>query len=50
MEQKLFSSEHIENEVLNLSSVTLSYEYLFVTKLQAKFDKYDQSFKNKKNN
>ena len=42
MEQNKLSSEHIENEVLSLTSEYLSSEDCFGTKLQAKFDKYDQ--------
>ena len=45
MEPSKFSSEHIENEVLTLTSETSSSEYCFETKLQAKFDKSDQIFK-----
>ena len=44
MEPSKFSSEHIENEVLTLTSETSSSEYCFETKLQAKFDKSDQNF------
>ena len=44
MEQKKFSLEYIENEVLTLTSETYSYKYRFETKLKAKFDKSDQIF------
>ena len=36
-----FSSEHIENKMVTLTSETLSSEDCFKTKLQAKFDKSD---------
>ena len=39
-----FSSKYIENEMVTLTSETLSYEYCFETKIPAKYDKYDQSF------
>ena len=39
------SSEHIENKMVTLTSETLSYEYCFGTKLQDKFNKYYQIFK-----
>ena len=45
MDPNKFSSEHIENEMVTINSETLSYEDCFETKLQAKFDKYDQNFK-----
>ena len=38
-ESNIFSSEHIENELLTLTSETSSSEYCFDTKLQANFDK-----------
>ena len=44
MEPNQFLSEHIRNEVLNLTSETLSSEDWFETKIKAKFDKSDQSF------
>ena len=45
MDPKKFSSEHIENKMVTLTSEILSYEDYFETKLQAKFDKFDQNFK-----
>ena len=42
MEPNKFSSEHIENEVLTLTSETSYPEDRFDTTLQAKFDKYDK--------
>ena len=45
MKPKKLSSEHIKNEVLTLSYETSSSEYWFETKLQAKFDKTNQIFK-----
>ena len=44
MDQNKISWEHIENKMVTLTSETLSFEYCFETKLQAKFDKYDQIF------
>ena len=44
MEPNMFSSEHIQNEVLTLTSETPSSEYCFDTRLQAKFEKTDQIF------
>ena len=44
MEPNKLSSEHIENEVLTLTSKTLSSEDCLETKLQAKFNKSDQIF------
>ena len=44
-ESNIFYSEHIENEVINLTSEAPSYENHFETKFQAKFDTYNQSFK-----
>ena len=44
MEPKKFSSENIENEVLTLTSKTLSYKYLFDTKLKEKFYQSDKFF------
>ena len=44
MEPNKFSSEHIENKMVTITSETLSYEDLFDTKLHAKLDKYDQIF------
>ena len=45
MQYHMFSSEHIINEVLTLNSGTSSSEDWFETKIQAKFDKSDQIFK-----
>ena len=44
MKPNKLSSEHIQNEVITLTYETSSSEYLFETKLQAKFDKSDQMF------
>ena len=44
MEPNNFSSEHIKNEVLTLTSQHSSSKDRFETKLQAKFDKSDQIF------
>ena len=44
MEPEMFSSEHIENEVLTLTSETLPFEDCLETKLQANLDKSDQNF------
>ena len=44
MEPNKLSSEHIENEVLTLTSKTLSSEDCLETKLQAKFNKSDPIF------
>ena len=44
MEPNNFSSEHIENECLTITTKTSSSEDCFETKLQAKFDKSDQMF------
>ena len=44
MEPNKFSPEHIKNEFLTLTSETSSYEYFFESKLQDKFDKFDQTF------
>ena len=44
MEPNKFSSKHIENGLLTLTSETSSYEKNLETKLQAKFDKFDQIF------
>ena len=44
MEPNKFSSEHIENRLLTLTSKTSSYEQILETKLQAKFDKFYQIF------
>ena len=41
MEPKQFSSGHILNEVLTITSETSSSEDCFETKLQAKFDNFD---------
>ena len=48
MEPNKSSSEHIKNEVHNLTSETSSSENYFETKLQAMFDKYDQIFEQPK--
>ena len=44
MEANKFSSKYTENEKLTLTSEPSYDEYCFETKLQAKFDKSDQSF------
>ena len=44
MEPNKFSSEHIENGVLNITSETPSSEDFLETKLQDKFNKSDQNF------
>ena len=44
MEPNKLSSEHIKNEVLTLTSETLSSEDYFETKLQAKFYISDHIF------
>ena len=44
MELNKFSSEHIQNELLTLTSETSSYKIFIESELQAKFDKYDQTF------
>ena len=44
MGPKKFSSEHMENKMVTLTSETLSFEGFFETKLQEKFDKCDQLF------
>ena len=44
MEPNKFSSEHIENEVLNLISETSYNEYCLKIKLRTNFDKYDKIF------
>ena len=44
MESNNLSSEHIENDVPNLTYEISPSEYWFESKLQANFDKYDQSF------
>ena len=44
MEPNKFSLGHIENENLTLTSEPSYYEYCFETKLQANFNKSDQSF------
>ena len=45
MDPNKFSSKHIRNKMVTINSETLSYEDCFETKLQAKFDKCDQNFK-----
>ena len=50
MEPNKFSSEHIKNEVLNITSKHPSYEDKFERKFQAKIYPSDKSKKNKKNN
>ena len=44
MESNNLPLKHIENDVLTLTYETSPSEYWFETKLQANFDKYDQSF------
>ena len=44
MEPNKFSSEHIENEVQTITSETSSSEHRFETKIQAKFDKSNQTY------
>ena len=44
MEPNKFSSDHIKNYFLTITSETLSYEDCLKTKLQDKFDKSDQIF------
>ena len=44
MEPNKFSSEHIKNESLTLTSETSSYEDCIEKKVQAKYDKSDQNF------
>ena len=44
MDPNKFSSEQIKNKTVTLTSKIVSSEYCFETKLQTKFDKYDQSF------
>ena len=46
----MFSSEHIKNEVLTLTSEPPSYEDHFETKFQANISPFDQSFEKNKNN
>ena len=46
----MFSAEHIQNEVLNITSEHPFFEYHFERKLQAKISPSDQSLKNKKKN
>ena len=43
-EPKHFSSEHIENENLTLTSETLYSKYCFDTKIQSKFDESNKRF------
>ena len=44
MESKIFSPEHIKNEVLNLTSKTTSSEDHFETRFQSKIYPSDKSF------
>ena len=44
MDPNKFSSEHIENKMVTLTSETLSSEDRCDTKLQTKFDKSDKIF------
>ena len=44
MDSNKFSSKHIENKMVTLSSENLSSEDCFETKPQAKFDQSDQKF------
>ena len=44
MDPNRFSSEYIESTMVTITSETLSSEDWFETKLQAKFNKSDQSF------
>ena len=44
MDTNKFSSEHIENKMVTITSETLSLEDCFETKIHAKFNKSDQSF------
>ena len=44
MDPNKLSSEHIEDKIITLIYETLSSEDCFETKLQSKFDKYDQLF------
>ena len=46
----MFSSEHIQNEVLNITSEYPSSKDHFDRKLQANVSPYDQILKNEKNN
>ena len=39
-----FSSGHIENRFVTITSEILSFEDLFENKIQTKFDKFDQTF------
>ena len=48
MEPNKFSTNHIENDVLTLSSENSSSEDYFDTKLQDKFNKSDQTFEQPK--
>ena len=44
MEPSKFSLEHIEEELITLTSQTLSSEYWFETQIQSKFVKHEQFF------
>ena len=44
MDPNKFSSEKIEDKMITLTSETLYSKDYLETKLQAKFDKYDQIF------
>ena len=44
MDPNKFSSEKIEDKMITLTSETLYSKDCLETKLQAKFDKYDQIF------
>ena len=45
MDPNKLSPEHIRNKTVTITFESLSSEDCFETKLQAKFDKYDQNFK-----
>ena len=47
---KMFSSEHIKDKVLTITSEHPSYENNFERKFQAKIYYFDQIFEKKKNN
>ena len=44
MDLDKFSSDHIKNKMVTLTSETIYSEYCFETKLQAKFDESDWLF------
>ena len=50
MESNMFSSEHIQNEVLTVASENPSYEDNFERKFQARISPYNQFLNNQKNN